>query len=177
MNAAAHDLGLTQSHFVNPNGLPNPDHVSSARDFGDPCPRALSDLSRAGQSLQHRRLRLGDEIIHNHNNLLGRYPGVDGMKTGFTCAAGFNVVASATHGGRQLIAVILGAPNARSRMIKAAALFDRGFAGIDQPSKSLADLAAQTAAEQPGAATRHARIGCGRRAKAMAEFNTEISPG
>ena len=58
---------------------------------------------------------------------MGRYPGIDGMKTGFTCPAGFNVVASATQGDRKIIAVVLGYPNAKSRTLRAAALLDAGF--------------------------------------------------
>ncbi len=111
MNATAAQLGMQQSHFVNPNGLHNPEHVSSARDLavagaGDLCQfSAISaDLFGIGA------LRLGDEIIPTHNNLLGRYPGADGMKTGFTCAAGFNLVASAERGDHHYIAVVLGAP-------------------------------------------------------------------
>ena len=73
-------------------------------------------------------LQLGNQYIPNHNGLLGRYPGADGMKTGFTCPAGFNVVASANHSGRRLIVVVLGAPTAKSRNQEAADLFDRGFA-------------------------------------------------
>ena len=73
-------------------------------------------------------LQLGNQYIPNHNGLLGRYPGADGMKTGFTCPAGFNVVASADHSGRRLIVVVLGAPTAKSRNQEAADLFDRGFA-------------------------------------------------
>jgi D-alanyl-D-alanine carboxypeptidase len=73
-------------------------------------------------------LQLGRQYIPNHNGLLGRYPGADGMKTGFTCPAGFNVVASANHGGRRLIVVVLGYPTSRSRNQEAADLFDRGFA-------------------------------------------------
>ena len=67
-------------------------------------------------------------VVPTHNGLLGRYPGAEGMKTGFTCPAGFNVVASATHGGRRLIAVVLGFPNAKSRTIEAAGIMDAGFA-------------------------------------------------
>jgi D-alanyl-D-alanine carboxypeptidase len=73
-------------------------------------------------------LQLGNQYIANHNGLLGRYPGTDEMKTGFTCPAGFNVVASANHSGRRLIVVVLGAPTAKSRNQEAANLFDRGFA-------------------------------------------------
>ena len=73
-------------------------------------------------------IQLGNQIIPNHNGLLGRYPGADGMKTGFTCPAGFNVVASATRNGRRLIVVVMGAPSPRERNLKASELFDRGFA-------------------------------------------------
>lgn len=175
MNDSARALGLTQSHFVNPNGLPNPEHVSSARDLAI-LARALYITFREQASLFNiGAMRLGDEIIHNHNDLLGRYPGVDGMKTGFTCAAGFNIVASASQGGRQLIAVILGAPNARSRMIMAAALFDRGFSGIDRPTRSLADLMAQTSTNSLAAPPDIGKSICRKRGKAVAEFNTELS--
>ena len=175
MNDTARTLGLTQSHFVNPNGLPNPDHVSSARDLAILARALYLTYPEHAKLFNIGAMRLGGEIIHNHNDLLGRYPGVDGMKTGFTCAAGFNIVASATQNGRQLIAVVLGAPNPRSRMIMVAALFDRGFAGIDQPSKSLADLMAQTAANSPAVAPDMGQSVCRKRGKAMAEFNGEIS--
>jgi len=175
MNETAHSLGLTQSHFVNPNGLPNPEHVSSARDLAILARALYLTFPEQAGLFNIGAMRLGGDIIHNHNDLLGRYPGVDGMKTGFTCAAGFNIVASATQNGRQLIAVILGAPNPRSRMIMAAALFDRGFARIDQPSKSLGDLAAQTAMNSPAAAPDMHQSACGRRGKAVLEYNTDIA--
>jgi D-alanyl-D-alanine carboxypeptidase len=63
----------------------------------------------------------------NYNTLIGRYPGADGMKTGFICASGFNLVASATGNGRRLIAVVLGAPSSAARAMKAAQLLERGF--------------------------------------------------
>ena len=72
-------------------------------------------------------IKLGRRVMANHNGLIGRYPGADGMKTGFICSSGFNVVASATRDGRRLITVIMGSPSATERTIKAAELFDRGF--------------------------------------------------
>jgi len=72
-------------------------------------------------------IRLGKRIYRNHNNLMGRYEGVDGMKTGFICASGFNVVATATRNGKRLIAVVLGSPSPAVRAVKAAQLFERGF--------------------------------------------------
>jgi D-alanyl-D-alanine carboxypeptidase len=128
MNAAAARLGLKESHFVNPNGLPDERQVSSARDMAMIARALLKEFPEENEIFGIGALQLGDEIIQTHNGLIGRYPGADGMKTGFTCAAGFNVVASATQGGRRLITVVLGSPSARERTAEAAALFDRGFA-------------------------------------------------
>jgi D-alanyl-D-alanine carboxypeptidase len=128
MNADAQRLGLRESHFVNPNGLHNPAHVSSARDMATVARALLREFPDHADLFSIGAIELGNRYIPNHNGLLGRYPGADGMKTGFTCPAGFNVVASANHGGRRLIVVVLGAPSARSRNQEAADLFDRGFA-------------------------------------------------
>jgi D-alanyl-D-alanine carboxypeptidase len=130
MNADAQRLGLHESHFVNPNGLHNPAHVSSARDMATIARALLREFPDHADLFSIGALQLGRQYIPNHNGLLGRYPGADGMKTGFTCPAGFNVVASATHSGRRLIVVVLGAPSARTRNQEAADLFDRGFASV-----------------------------------------------
>src|SRR5271154_2950051 len=128
MNADAQRLGLQESHFVNPNGLHDPAHVSSARDMAMIARALLREFPDHADLFSIGALQLGNQYIANHNGLLGRYPGADGMKTGFTCPAGFNVVASANHSGRRLIVVVLGAPSARTRNQEAADLFDRGFA-------------------------------------------------
>ena len=128
MNADAQRLGMRESHFVNPNGLHNPEHVSSARDMAIVARALLREFPDHADLFNIGALQLGRQYIPNHNGLLGRYPGADGMKTGFTCPAGFNVVASANHSGRRLIVVVLGAPTARTRNQEAADLFDRGFA-------------------------------------------------
>ena len=72
--------------------------------------------------------KLGEKIIPTHNGLIGRYPGADGMKTGFTCPAGFNLVASATREGRKVIVVVMGDTSARQRTAHAANLLDQAFA-------------------------------------------------
>jgi D-alanyl-D-alanine carboxypeptidase len=128
MNAAGQRLGLHESHFVNPNGLHSPDHVSSARDMAMIARALLREFPEHADLYGIGALQLGNQIITNHNGLIGRYPGADGMKTGFTCPAGFNVVASANHFGRRLLVVVLGSPTARLRTQEAADLFDRGFA-------------------------------------------------
>ena len=128
MNAAGQRLGLHELHFVNPNGLHDPAHISSARDMAMIARALLREFPEHADLFSIGALQLGKQYIANHNGLLGRYPGADGMKTGFTCPAGFNVVASANHSGRRLIVVVLGSPTAKLRNQEAADLFDRGFA-------------------------------------------------
>jgi D-alanyl-D-alanine carboxypeptidase len=74
-----------------------------------------------------KSFRIGRAYLRSHNALLRVYEGADGMKTGFICDSGFNVVASATRGERQLIAVVMGAYNSRARTARAKALLDHGF--------------------------------------------------
>jgi D-alanyl-D-alanine carboxypeptidase len=153
MNATALKLGMRESHFVNPNGLHDPAHVSSARDMAIVARALLRDFPDQRDLYGIGALQLGDEIIANHNGLLGRYPGADGMKTGFTCPAGFNVVATATHGGRRLIVVVLGAPSPLERTLEAARLFDAGFAkwgGGEGPPESLSDSGVRSAPDMRG---------------------------
>jgi D-alanyl-D-alanine carboxypeptidase len=169
MNQTAIGLGLRQSHFVNPNGLPHPQHVSSARDMAILARALYAHFPQYAGLFSIGALRLGDNVMRNHNNMLGRYPGADGIKTGFTCAAGFNIAASATQGGRKIIAVVLGAPNVETRTVKTAALFDRAFAGIDRPTRSVVSL------ESPSAPPPDMRSSvCMKRGKTVAAFNAEI---
>jgi D-alanyl-D-alanine carboxypeptidase len=128
MNRAAASLGMHQSHFVNPNGLFDPNHYSSARDLAVLARALYTEFPQSADLYGIGALKLGDKIIPTHNGLLGRYPGADGMKTGFVCPSGFNVVASAIRNGRHVVVVVMGSPNAKARTIKAASLLDMGFA-------------------------------------------------
>src|SRR5271165_1811682 len=147
MNEAGRRLGLHESHFVNPNGLHDASHVSSARDMAMIARALMREFPEHGDLFGIGELQLGNQIITNHNGLIGRYPGADGMKTGFTCPAGFNVVASANHYGRHLLVVVLGSPTAKIRNQEAADLFDRGFAmnGGTGSLESLPDSASRVA--------------------------------
>jgi D-alanyl-D-alanine carboxypeptidase len=127
MNATARRLGMIQSSFVNPNGLPADDQMTSARDLAILARAILRDLPEYDYYWHLPGIRMGKTVRWNYNTLLGRYPGADGMKTGFICASGFNLVASATRNGRRLIAVVLGAPSSAGRALKAAQLLERGF--------------------------------------------------
>ncbi|RAI45894.1 D-alanyl-D-alanine carboxypeptidase family protein [Rhodoplanes roseus] len=127
MNAASARLGMTQSSWVNPNGLPADGQITSARDMAILARALLREFPEYEGYWNIAAIRFGKRIIRNTNALLVRYPGADGMKTGFICASGFNVVASATRDNRRLIAVVFGAPSSAVRAAKAAFLFENAF--------------------------------------------------
>ena len=162
MNRQSAGLGMRESHWTNPNGLPDTRQVTSARDMAVLARALLREFPSQRDLFGIGALSFGGRILQTHNGLLGRYPGADGMKTGFTCAAGFNVVASATRGGKRLITVVLGAPSARDRTARAAGLFDKGFAAWSG-GQSINALASSGSGEAPNmkgvACTRHGRGG------------------
>jgi D-alanyl-D-alanine carboxypeptidase len=128
MNAEARHLGMTQTNYINPNGLPADEQITSARDLAILARALILEFPEYSYYWHIASIQLGKRIYRNTNKLIDAYPGTDGMKTGFTCASGFNLVATATRGGKQLIAVVLGAKSSTSRAVKAAQLFERGFA-------------------------------------------------
>lgn len=127
MNATSRRLGMTQSSWVNPNGLPAENQITSARDMAILARRILLEFPEYNSYWDIQAIKLGKRVLRNTNSLIIRYPGADGMKTGFICASGFNVVATATRGNRRLIAVVLGAPSAAVRAAKAAYMFETAF--------------------------------------------------
>jgi D-alanyl-D-alanine carboxypeptidase len=128
MNGEAHRLGMTQTNYVNPNGLPADEQITSARDLAILARALILEFPEYDYYWHIASIRLGKRIFRNTNRLLDAYVGADGMKTGFTCASGFNLVATATRNGKRLIAVVLGAMSSTSRAVKAAEMFERGFA-------------------------------------------------
>ena len=127
MNRQARMLGMRSTHWGNPNGLPDATQVTTARDLGLLARALLNEFPEAANLWRLPAIQLGNDVISNHNHLLDRFPGADGMKTGFICASGFNVVATATRGNRKLVAVVLGSRSARARAELAAELFTKGF--------------------------------------------------
>jgi D-alanyl-D-alanine carboxypeptidase len=130
MNAYAQRLGMRESFFVNPNGLPDDRNRTSARDLAILGRALLTEFPQQQPLFGIGAIQFGRRVMKNTNGLIGRYPGADGMKTGFICSSGFNVVATATRGGRRLLVVVLGSYSAAERTIKAANLFDKGFSGF-----------------------------------------------
>jgi D-alanyl-D-alanine carboxypeptidase len=174
MNANARRLGMTQTNYVNPNGLPAENHVTSARDLGILARALIHEFPEDDKYLHVHAIRYGNRIIHNYNSLLDRYPGADGMKTGFICASGYNLVASATRDGRRLIAIVLGAYSGAVRTQKAAQLLERGFnsGGLSwlTPSLGTVDALAPIDAQPPN--LREEMCG-GHRRKPPSEDNQE----
>jgi len=121
------NLGMTQSHWVNPNGLPADEQITSARDLAILARALIHDFPEYDMYWNIPAIQFGKKVMRNYNTLIGRYEGADGMKTGFICASGFNLVASATRNGKRLIAVVLGAKSSPYRGAKAAGLLERGF--------------------------------------------------
>src|SRR4051812_1981229 len=149
MNEAAARLGMRESRWVNPHGLPDDRQQTSARDMAILGRALLRDFPDNKDLFSISAIKFGRRIMANHNGLLGRYPGVDGMKTGFICSGGFNVVASATRGGRRLITVVMGSPNAKERTLRAADLFERGFAFAGWGGQTVDELPASSLAAPP----------------------------
>jgi D-alanyl-D-alanine carboxypeptidase len=127
MTETAHRLGMSESNFVNPNGLPADGQIMSARDLAILARALIREFPQYSFYWHIPAIKFGRRVVRNYNPLLGRYPGTDGMKTGFICASGFNLVATATRDNKQLIAVVLGAPSSSARAIKAAELLEGGF--------------------------------------------------
>jgi D-alanyl-D-alanine carboxypeptidase len=127
MNDNARLLGMTQTHYVNPNGLPDDRQYTSARDLAILARALIRDFPQYDPYWHISSIRYGRRVYHNYNTLIDRYPGADGMKTGFICASGFNLVATATRNGKRLIAVVLGSYSSSVRAQKAAQLLEAGF--------------------------------------------------
>jgi D-alanyl-D-alanine carboxypeptidase len=128
MNQTAQRLGMTQTSYVNPNGLPADGQITSARDLAILARAIIRDLPEYEYFYHIPAIRFGRRVTKNFNHLIGRYPGADGFKTGFICASGYNLVGSATRNGKRLIAVVLGSSSGHMRAVRAAQLLERGFA-------------------------------------------------
>jgi len=138
MNALARRLGMKNTRFINVHGLPAQGQLTTARD--------MLKLARAYQAHypRARRYHLARSVTHNrhtepnHNALVGNYPGLDGLKTGWVTAAGYNTIVTARQRGHKLIAVILGAPSTGIRSAEARRLLNAGFSAVAKKRASAA---------------------------------------
>ncbi len=146
MNAEAQRLGMTGTHFANPNGLFDPQNYTTARDLAVLAVQLRREFPQYAHYFSTEAIDAGagHKPQANYNILLGRYDGADGMKTGFVCASGFNLVGSATRNGRTVLAVVLGSDRQENRAIKAAQLMTDGFNNNGANAPTLATLRAPT---------------------------------
>ena len=126
MTIKAQDLGMTQTRFVNANGLPDPRQLSSARDLAVLARAVMRDYPQYYDYFNLPSQEFRGRTYVNHNPLRSM-PGIDGMKTGFTNAAGYNLVASGVRNNHRLIAVMLGGSNKTQRREHVTALMNTGF--------------------------------------------------
>lgn len=130
MNQTAAQLGMLHTHFINPNGLPAEQQMTTPRDMALLAQALVRDFPEYGAMFSDTQATIGKVSISTHNALLGSFPGADGMKTGYTCASGYNLVASATRDGHRLVAVVMGDETSAARNARAAALLEHGFKNL-----------------------------------------------
>jgi len=132
MNDTAKRLGMTRTVFRNPHGLPDQEQVTTARDLATLTMALLRDFPDRAEVFSTPTVLIHKGTFHSQNDLLRTLEGADGMKTGFTCASGYNVVASATRNGHRLVAIVLGEYNRQRRSARATELIEAGFAHLLQ---------------------------------------------
>ncbi len=127
MTKTAKRLGMRNTRFYNPHGLPHRGQVTTARDMAILARALINDYPEYDYLFSLPSVKLGKRRMRSHNDLLRTYEGTDGMKTGFICASGYNIVASATRNGRRLVVVVLGARSGLARRKRATSLLTHGF--------------------------------------------------
>jgi len=127
MNKEARRLGMNNTKFVNSNGLHNVNQYSSARDMALLSAQILKEFPQYAYMFEAVCIKTPSKTHYSFNLLLERFAGANGMKTGFVCAAGYNLVGSARRRDRTLIAVVMGTSSQTQRAISAAHLLEAGF--------------------------------------------------
>jgi D-alanyl-D-alanine carboxypeptidase len=141
MNLMAGAMGLGATHFVNPHGLHATAQVTTARDLAMLALYIRRDFPQYLPMFGTEEVRLGKANLESNNSLLQHFAGTTGMKTGYVCASGLNIVATVERNGRSLLAVLLGGSSARERNEMTAELFLRALSGaVSGSGRSVVDL-------------------------------------
>ncbi|MBB3288782.1 D-alanyl-D-alanine carboxypeptidase (penicillin-binding protein 5/6) [Rhizobium sp. BK347] len=130
MTAKAHQLGMSSTVFKNPSGLPDPEQVTTAHDMATLGIALMRDFPEEFKLFSLRGMKFRGMKLRGHNNLMYRYAGADGIKTGYTDASGYNLVTSATKNGRRVVGVVMGERTAQIRDDKMASLLDTYLAPV-----------------------------------------------
>jgi D-alanyl-D-alanine carboxypeptidase len=151
MTNTAMELGMFRTFFQNASGLPADGQVTTARDLALLASAFLRDFPQHYALFNQRSVTVGRRSRGTVNSILSAYDGADGMKTGFTCASGYNMVASAERDGRRLIGIVLGSRNGGARTLEMKRLLDVGFSGGAAPATTLIALADEMTEADSGA--------------------------
>jgi D-alanyl-D-alanine carboxypeptidase len=160
MNSKARELGMANSQFMTPNGLPAKDQFTTARDLAK---LSLSYIQHYPEALHIHSMTsytYNNASHHNANRLLGTCPGVDGIKTGFVCASGFNLSATAKRGDVRLIAVVMGARAPWVRTVETEKLLEAGFQKMALDSRDGGSVEEVLAKQQSSGNGKRARLAC-----------------
>jgi len=131
MNARARGLGMTSSNFANASGLPNVNHYTTARDLSALAMALFREHAQRYAFFSQQEFAWRGRLMPNHNKLLGRVPGVDGIKTGYTSASGYTLAASSVRDGRRLVTIVLGTPSGAVRDANVAELIEASYAVLE----------------------------------------------
>ena len=146
MTETARKLGMTGSVFRTASGLPDPEQTTTARDMAVLALALIHEFPQFYSFFSARSVEFRGGSLPTINAILSLYPGADGLKTGFTCGSGYNLVASALRGDRRIIAVILGGLTSDQRFREATDLLDAGFAAPVAPEEDPVTIAGLLAA-------------------------------
>jgi len=152
MNTAAKRLGMNATIFTNPHGLNNKRQVTTARDIGILAQALIKEFPQYKRYFKLQKVTVGKKTLSARNKLLKSMAGTDGMKTGFLCVSGFNIVVSVTRGDRQLVAVVMGSNSAKTRDARVAQLLERAFSNqstSDTGANKLAKLSNGAVTKKP----------------------------
>ncbi|TAJ70500.1 MAG: peptidase M15 [Phenylobacterium sp.] len=149
MTLRAQELGMVNSHFANAHGLPDSRNISTARDLAILSRAVMRDYPQYYRLFSTKNFEFRGQSIRNHNGLLYTMDGVDGLKTGFTNASGFNLAVSAVRDNRRLIAIVMGGPTAATRNKVAEGLLLTGFDVLDRRAHGEQITVAQNFFEPP----------------------------
>jgi len=172
MNLMAAQMNLTATHFENASGLNDAGQLSTARDMAMLALYLQRDYPQYSEMFRTQSVKIGKTTLKTSNEMLEHFAGMTGMKTGYICSSGLNIVASASRGGKSLIAVVLGGSSARERNELAAEMLLRGFAGsLSATGRTVIDIA-----NNGTAATDMRPLLCGAKAKAYVKQREAAFP-
>jgi len=170
MTAKAHQIGMFNTHFMNATGLPHDWQVTTARDMGLMAWRVFKTFPEYFHYFSAHSMTFRDRELHAINKFTSNYPGADGMKTGFTCGSGYNLIGSASQDGKRQIGVIMGGMTSGERYELMMEMMDEGFANQFGPRGSITTAPARSAGLPPY------QLGCGKRHTNLVAHNEDDEP-